>query len=121
MHDAIIAAVASIPRGSVASYGAVAHRAGWPGRARLVGAVLRASAPGQGLPWHRVLRADGRLAFPEGSVAHAEQTRRLAAEGVLLRNGRVDLARDGCQPDLDALLWGPQAADAGWKRNSGLL
>lgn len=121
MHDEIIAAVASIPGGCVTSYGAVAQCAGWPGRARLVGTILRSAGADTGLPWHRVLRADGRLAFDEGSAAHAEQLRRLVAEGVLVRNGRIDLRSHGCEPDLDALLWAPEGAGAGWKRRDGLL
>ncbi len=49
--------VAAIPAGSVLAYGAVAARAGLPGRARLVGRIL--AEDGHDLPWHRVLRADG--------------------------------------------------------------
>lgn len=59
------------------------------------------------LPWHRVLRADGRIAFAPGSPAFREQVRRLAAEGVLSRNGRVDLGRHGWERNLDDFLWGP--------------
>jgi methylated-DNA-protein-cysteine methyltransferase-like protein len=43
MSDAarrIYAAIAAIPPGRVASYGAIAARAGLPGRARLVGKLL---------------------------------------------------------------------------------
>ncbi|HEY2622059.1 MAG TPA: MGMT family protein, partial [Dyella sp.] len=36
-HARVYAAIAAIPRGRVASYGAIAARAGLPGRARLVG------------------------------------------------------------------------------------
>ncbi|MGB6143735.1 MAG: MGMT family protein, partial [Rhodanobacter sp.] len=36
----IYAAIAAIPPGRVASYGAIAARAGLPGRARLVGRLL---------------------------------------------------------------------------------
>ncbi|HEX7111922.1 MAG TPA: MGMT family protein, partial [Mizugakiibacter sp.] len=36
-HDRILQAIAAIPRGRVASYGAIAARAGLPRRARLVG------------------------------------------------------------------------------------
>lgn len=99
--------IGSIPPGRVASYGEIAQRAGLPGRARLVGRVLGDTPPGVELPWHRVLRADGRLAFPPGSRAFGEQVRRLAAEGVLVIHGRVDLARHGWERDLDGLLWGP--------------
>lgn len=106
-HAEILRVIAAIPAGCVASYGEIAERAGLPRRARLVGRVLREAGAGARLPWHRVLRADGRIAFPPGSRGHREQRQRLNAEGVLVRGGRVDLARHGWQRDLDAELWGP--------------
>ena len=106
-HAAIHRAVLAIPRGRVASYGEIAARAGLPGRARLVGRVLGEAGAAVVLPWHRVLRAGGELAFPPGSAEFREQKRRLAAEGVPLRGRRVELARYGWQRDLDAELWAP--------------
>lgn len=111
-HDRILQAIATIPRGRVASYGAIAARAGLPRRARLVGRVLRDTPDGVELPWHRVLRADGRIAFPPGSRGFREQSRRLRAEGVPVRNGRVPLASFGLDPDLDRALWAPPEAIA---------
>lgn len=108
---AIVRVVAAIPYGRVTSYGAVAARAGLPGRARLVGRVLGETE--QDLPWQRVLRSDGRIALPPRSVAFREQVRRLRAEGVTVTAGRVDLRRFGWEGgDLDAVLWampGPRA------------
>jgi methylated-DNA-protein-cysteine methyltransferase-like protein len=101
-------AVARIPRGEVASYGSVAERAGLPRRARLVGHALKVAPAKLGLPWHRVLNAQGRISLPAGSKAHRMQRRLLEEEGVVFRNGRVDLAR-GRGVDLDALLWRPRA------------
>ncbi|HET8940505.1 MAG TPA: MGMT family protein [Rudaea sp.] len=104
-HVAIRRTIAEIPRGCVACYGEIAERAGLPRRARLVGRVLRESDPGLKLPWHRVLRADGRIAFANGSRGFREQCKRLSSEGVVVVNGRVDLVRYGWQRDLDAQLW----------------
>ncbi|WP_414648117.1 MGMT family protein [Dokdonella sp.] len=102
--DAIARVVAAIPRGRVTSYGAVAARAGLPGRARLVGRVLGETE--RDLPWQRVLRSDGRIALPPRSAAFREQVRRLRAEGVTVSGGRVDLRRFGWDGgDLDAVLW----------------
>jgi methylated-DNA-protein-cysteine methyltransferase related protein len=42
------------------------------------------------LPWHRVLGAGGRIVFPASSSQHREQARRLRAEGVIVKGGRVD-------------------------------
>ena len=99
----ILAAVRAIPRGQVAGYGDVARRAGLPGRARLAARVLSMNTDPK-LPWHRVLRADGRIAFPPGSEGFVEQARRLKAEGVSVRNGRV--AMPARELDLDAEVWG---------------
>lgn len=110
--------IASIPRGRVGSYGQVADRAGLPRRARLVARVLRETPDDVGLPWFRVLRADGRIAFPPGSPGFREQVRRLAAEGVRVRNGRVDLALHGWERNLDDLLWGPAAIAASTGRKA---
>ena len=49
-HERIRAAVCRIPTGFVASYGDVASIAGMPGRARLVGRVLRDSPAARELP-----------------------------------------------------------------------
>jgi methylated-DNA-protein-cysteine methyltransferase-like protein len=103
-HAAILRTIAAIPRGRVASYGEIAMRAGLPGRARLVGRVL-ADYSDRKLPWQRVLRSDGRIAFPPGSRGHREQRTRLIEEGVTVNRGRVDIKRFGWQRDLDAELW----------------
>ena len=102
----ILAAVAAIPPGEIAGYGEVARRAGLPGRARLVARVL-SGGDEPGLPWHRVLRSDGRIAFPEGSAAFGEQVRRLRAEGVTVESGRVRGQRAAAS--LDEILWAPPA------------
>lgn len=101
--ERILAAVRAIPRGQVAGYGDIARRAGLPGRARLAARVLSTNTD-DSLPWHRVLRSDGRIAFPEGSKGFREQGRRLRAEGVQVSNGRVRMPRR--EPDLDAEIWG---------------
>ncbi len=90
--------VGSIPRGHVASYGQVAALAGHPRRARLVGRVLAGLPEDTRLPWHRVLRADGRIAFPPGEPAHREQCARLREEGVTVTGGQVDLRRHQWRP-----------------------
>lgn len=105
-HQRIYAAIAAIPPGRVASYGAIAARAGLPGRARLVGKLLGEVPDGMLLPWHRVLRASGHIAMPPGSRGFREQSRLLRAEGVAVRDGRVALSRFGLDGDLDRALWG---------------
>lgn len=103
---AIRKAVRAIKRGTFASYGEVARRAGLPGRARLVGQVLRESGDEARLPWHRVTGAGGRIAFPAGSKNAREQLRRLEREGVRSKGKRVvQRPRESSARTLDALLW----------------
>ncbi|WP_082538736.1 MGMT family protein [Lysobacter sp. Root494] len=103
----ILDAIRAIPKGQVAGYGEVARRAGLPGRARLVARLLSQNEDRK-LPWHRVLRSDGRIAFPEGSEGWREQSARLRGEGVIVENGRVRGQRAAATPEeaLDAELWG---------------
>lgn len=75
--------IADLAVGEVVSYGEVARRAGRRGAGRAVGAFL--AQHGGDLPWWRVVRADGTLA--DHKVR--EQSRRLRAEGVEVRGGRV--------------------------------
>ena len=82
----VLDVVASIPPGSAASYGDVARRVG-RGGPRQVGTTL--SRYGSGVPWWRVVRADGSPA----PVLADEALRRLAAEG-------APLAADGARVDL---------------------
>jgi len=87
--QAIWHVVCAIPRGQVATYGTVARAAGLPGRARQAGYALRVAPEELNLPWHRVVGAGGRIAFPMATRAHKEQARRLRAEGVGVKDGRV--------------------------------
>ena len=96
----ILAAIRAVPQGQVASYGGIARRAGLPGRARLVARILGGSDE-TGLPWHRILRSDGRIAFPAGSPQWQEQVCRLQAEGVQLR------ASKGVEGPWEAAVNGP--------------
>ena len=75
----VLERVRAIPEGLVATYGDVS-----PGAPRFAGAVLfECDEPG--LPWWRVVRADGSLAKGD------RQRRRLRAEGVPFRGDRVDM------------------------------
>jgi methylated-DNA-protein-cysteine methyltransferase-like protein len=101
--ERILSAVRAIPRGQVAGYGEVARRAGLPGRARLAAKALSENTDPD-LPWHRVLRSDGRIALPEGSQGFREQCQRLRAEGVTVVNGRVRNRK--AAPTVDEQVWG---------------
>ena len=86
--------VKRIPRGRVASYGLVAELAGSPRAARHVGMVMRL---GHGLPWWRVLAKDGRIVIQNPEYRFAQHAK-LEAEGVPVRDGRVDYERFAWRP-----------------------
>jgi len=91
-HLRILRAVKQIPPGFVSTYGRVAAAAGYSGRARLVGHVLRTCPLAEGVPWHRVVNGAGRVSARAGPGADHQQ-RQLAAEGVELdASGRIDLS-----------------------------
>jgi alkylated DNA nucleotide flippase Atl1 len=77
--DAVLARIRAIPPGFVRTYGDVS-----PGAPRFAGSLLH-DRHEAGLPWWRVVRADGSLAQGE------KQRLRLRAEGVPFRGARVDM------------------------------
>ena len=87
IREAILAVVAQVPSGTVATYGQVAELAGLPGRARLVGRTL--AETDVEVPWHRIIRSDGKIA--SRLFGADKQMELLRMEGVLVKNGKVDL------------------------------
>ncbi|MZR62419.1 MGMT family protein [Alcanivorax sp. DP30] len=86
--DAVYQIVAAIPVGKVSSYGAVARQAGFPRHARFVGRLMSQLPEDTRLPWHRVLRGDGRIALA-GTPAGDIQIQRLLDEKVAITGDRV--------------------------------
>jgi alkylated DNA nucleotide flippase Atl1 len=83
VDEAVFDVVERIPPGRVSTYGAIGRLIGIGPRR-----VARALSSGGGsVPWFRVVRADGTAAEP----VRVEQLSLLAAEGVPVRSGRVDL------------------------------
>jgi len=90
--DVVLARVRAIPPGFVRSYGDVS-----PGAPRFAGTVLHATDE-PGLPWHRVVRADGSLA------KGARQRALLEREGVPFHPAhpdRVDMGVARLRGDVD--------------------
>lgn len=93
--ERILAVVRRVPPGRVVSYGQVARLAGLPGAARQVGYAMAALGPDSGVPWQRVVRADGTIAPRSGRGTWEEerQARLLREEGVAFdEGGRIDLS-----------------------------
>ena len=103
-NQRILHTVQLIPRGKVASYGQVADLAGLPGRARMVGRALRSTPDELSVPWYRVLRSNGQIAFPAGSEEAKQQTGLLQEEGVVVMNNRVVMKDCQWCPDLSEIL-----------------
>ncbi len=95
--DAVLAVVADIPPGRVATYGDVAALLGSRG-ARAVGQVM--ARYGSEVPWWRVVRAGG-----HPPTCHASRAREhYEAEGTALLPAANE---DGYRIDLSACRWRP--------------
>ena len=88
----VLAVIAEIPKGKVATYGQVARLIGKEKNARLVGRALQISSLyEQGVPCQRVVNSAGRLV-----PGWDEQKELLLEEGVVFKNnGNVDVKK--CQ------------------------
>lgn len=91
LRELIWQVVASIPRGKVASYGQIARLCGYPSHARYVGTTMKDLPHGSKLPWYRVLKSDGALAFPVASTPYKKQKDLLEREKVIFKGGKVSL------------------------------
>lgn len=92
-RDAVLAVVAAIPEGRLATYGQVAALAGWPRRPRQVGMVLKGLPEDTPLPWHRVVNARGYVPSRGRWWGAQVQIARLRDEGIAVDAlGNLDLA-----------------------------
>ena len=93
--EEVYSIVARIPYGKVVSYGQIARALDRPRSARMVGWAMRRCP--EGLPWHRVIKADGSIA---SGVLPDLGRDLLAAEGVtFLDDGRVDM--EACRWEIE--------------------
>jgi methylated-DNA-protein-cysteine methyltransferase-like protein len=95
--DKVYALVRKIPAGKVTTYGEIAGMLGTKD-ARKVGWALHANKD-EKTPCHRVVNKNGGLAPNFAFDGEEEQRRRLLAEGVSLKDKKVDLKKH---------LWVPQ-------------
>ena len=81
--------IASVPKGKVTTYKDIAQVIGYPGYARQVAKCLSTLAQRndsnkyKGLPWHRVMRSNMKLAFPPASPPYNLQMQKLQDDGVI--------------------------------------
>ena len=91
----IYEAVKKIPKGRVATYGQVAEMAGDKNMARAVGNALHKNPEPGTIPCHRVVNSKGELAGAFAFGGAGVQADLLAKEGVVVKEGKVDLKQFG--------------------------
>lgn len=95
--ERIYKVVKQIPYGCVATYAQVAELAGNRKMARAVGNALHKNPEPANIPCFRVVNAKGELAGSFAFGGAEAQAALLEAEGVEIKNGRVDLHKYGCK------------------------
>lgn len=93
--ERIYEAVKKIPKGFVATYGQVAELAGNPKMARAVGNALHKNPDPDNIPCYRVVNSKGELAGAFAFGGAEVQANLLRADGIEVRDGKVDLNRYG--------------------------
>jgi methylated-DNA-protein-cysteine methyltransferase-like protein len=94
--DPVYKLVKQIPRGRVTTYGALAKALRLRGGARTAGHAMAATPKGRGIPWHRVLGANGKLLIREPYTSL--QRKLLETEGVTVIESRINMKRYLWQP-----------------------
>jgi methylated-DNA-protein-cysteine methyltransferase-like protein len=95
----IVAVVAAIPEGRVTTYGTIArHLLVSPRQVAFVLATLTAEES-EGLPWFRVVAANGVVSSLKLGSVGRRQIDRLRAEGIAVSRNKVE--------DFDVIAWAP--------------
>ena len=89
--DPVYKLVKQIPRGRVLTYGALARALRLPGGARTAGRAMGATPQGEGIPWHRVLGANGKILIREPFASL--QKKLLESEGVPVVESRINVKK----------------------------
>ena len=93
----IYEAVKKIPKGKVATYAQVAEMAGNKKMSRAVGNALHKNPDPEHIPCFRVVNSKGELAPAFAFGGEDEQRKRLEADGVEVKDGKVDLKKYGME------------------------
>jgi methylated-DNA-protein-cysteine methyltransferase-like protein len=100
--DPVYKLVQRIPRGKLLTYGALAKALRLVGGARSAGRAMAACPSGRGIPWHRVLGANGKILIRE---PHASLQRKLLeSEGIAVVESRVNMKKHLWKPPAKRLL-----------------
>lgn len=91
--------IASIPAGTVMTYGQIAALAGSPRGARQIVRILHSMSQKHKLPWHRVINAKGKIGLQDFD-SMTLQKMLLEGEGVTVsKTGDIDLERFQHHPE----------------------
>ena len=93
----IYEAVKRIPKGKVATYGKVAEMAGNKKMSRAVGNALHKNPDPENIPCFRVVNSKGELALEFAFGGMGEQRKLLEAEGIEVKDNKVDLSKYGLE------------------------
>lgn len=91
----IYEAVKKIPRGKVATYGQIAELAGDKRMARAVGNALHKNPAPEEIPCYRVVNSKGELSGEFAFGGSGAQQKLLEADGIEVRDRKVDLKKYG--------------------------
>lgn len=97
LYERIYTLVRLVPRGRVTTYGRIAELVGGC-TARMVGYAMAALKNHHvpGVPWQRVINAQGKISIHGDGIGNALQRTLLEEEGVIFdQQGRVDFERFG--------------------------
>ena len=86
--------VRQIPRGKVATYGDVAEALGDRKASRFVWLALNPSVDSTDLPWHRVIRSDGKIGSVKDGDSLLQKAEALRGEGISVREGQVSAFKE---------------------------
>jgi methylated-DNA-protein-cysteine methyltransferase-like protein len=89
--DPVYKLVKQIPRGRVLTYGALAKGLRLRGGARTAGRAMGATPQGKGIPWHRVLGANGKILIREPYASL--QKKLLESEGIPVVESRINVKK----------------------------
>lgn len=92
MQQQVLDYLLTIPRGKVATYGQIAAALGNPKWARAVGNILHRNPDPGKYPCYKVVNSQGKLSAHFAFGGMAGQQALLEAEGIEVKDGKVDLA-----------------------------
>jgi O-6-methylguanine DNA methyltransferase len=93
-YQEVYDALRQVPKGKVTTYGAIGRKVMI--NPRQVGYILHRNPEPETIPCHRVVKSDGTIASGFAFGGPDIQAAMLSQEGVVVRDGKIDLGIYGC-------------------------